>query len=198
MTTQGSMSKLMVGLPTTETVSSATPSVTEVEAIIDGCRVASNHVTEVWPKLYLGDLIIAHDRKELARLGITHVLNSAHSAWCSKGDENFYGKDMHYYRIVAEDSVDFDLSVYFHPAADYIHSALNSPNGKVLVHCILGKSRSASLVLAYLMIYHHHSLDDALRRLLSYRAISPNRGFLKQLRDLDMELRYKVKMCKIV
>ena len=60
---------------------------------------------------------------------------------------------------------------------------------KILVHCAVGISRSSSLVLAYLMIYHHFSLVQAIQTVKSHRWIFPNRGFLKQLRNLDIQLR---------
>ncbi|XP_053164925.1 dual specificity protein phosphatase 26-like [Hemicordylus capensis] len=142
--------------------------------------------------------VVAHNKEELRKCGITHVLNAAHAAWGSKGSQDFYGKEIHYYGIAAEDSTDFDLSIHFHPASKYIHEVLSAPNGKILVHCILGKSRSATLVLAYLMICHNFSLADAIERVLQHRAISPNRGFLKQLQDLDLELRYKINLCQLL
>ncbi|XP_029465393.1 dual specificity protein phosphatase 26-like isoform X2 [Rhinatrema bivittatum] len=142
-------------------------------------------------------LLIAKDKEELKRLGITHVLNAAHSSWeCT--DLIVYDEKIHYYGITAEDCPEFDISVYFYPAAEYIHNAISMPHGKILVHCVLGKSRSASLVLAYLMIYHHLSLENAIRKVIQYRAISPNRGFLKHLQDLDIQLHRQIKICKLV
>ncbi|KAL1264827.1 hypothetical protein QQF64_005182 [Cirrhinus molitorella] len=60
---------------------------------------------------------------------------------------------------------------------------------RVLVHCAVGVSRSASLVVAYLMIHQHLSLLDAIKAVKQRRWIFPNRGFLKQLRALDATLR---------
>lgn len=62
---------------------------------------------------------------------------------------------------------------------------------KILVHCAVGVSRSASLVLAYLMINHHLPLIEAIKTVKEHRWISPNRGFLKHLRNLDVQLRQK-------
>lgn len=50
-------------------------------------------------------------------------------------------------------------------------------------------SRSASIVLAYLMIHRGHSLLEAVLRVKERRWIFPNRGFLRQLRALEAELR---------
>ncbi|XP_040922809.1 dual specificity protein phosphatase 26-like isoform X2 [Toxotes jaculatrix] len=99
---------------------------------------------------------------------------------------------------LADDSTHFDLDVYFQPAADFIHKALKSPDGKVLVHCIMGMSRSSTLVLAYLMIYCHLPLKRALQKLIQKRAIYPNRNFLALLLDLDLQLTRKKRTCQIL
>ncbi|XP_056222097.1 dual specificity protein phosphatase 26-like isoform X2 [Seriola aureovittata] len=99
---------------------------------------------------------------------------------------------------LADDSTHFDLDVYFQPAADFIHKALKTPDGKVLVHCIMGMSRSSTLVLAYLMIYRHLPLKQALKKLIQKRAIYPNRNFLALLLDLDLQLTRKNKTCQIL
>lgn len=52
----------------------------------------------------------------------------------------------------------------------------------------MGRSRSATLVLAYLMIHRNMTLVDAIRQVAKNRCVLPNRGFLKQLRELDKQL----------
>ena len=61
--------------------------------------------------------------------------------------------------------------------------------GKVLVHCAVGVSRSATLVLAYLMIRQNLTLVDAIKTVKDHRGVIPNRGFLRQLNGLDIILR---------
>ena len=61
--------------------------------------------------------------------------------------------------------------------------------GKVLVHCAVGVSRSATLVLAYLMIRQNLTLVDAIKTVKDHRVVIPNRGFLRQLNGLDIILR---------
>uniref|UniRef100_A0A8C4P2U2 Dual specificity protein phosphatase n=1 Tax=Dromaius novaehollandiae TaxID=8790 RepID=A0A8C4P2U2_DRONO len=150
-----------------------------------------NHVDEVWPNLFLGDLVTAHNRFILWKMGVTHVLNAAHGTVYSQGGQDFYGATIDYYGVPAYDLPDFDISQFFFSAAEFIHKALNTPGAKILVHCAVGVSRSASLVLAYLMINHHLSLVDAIKTVKEHRWISPNRGFLKHLRNLDVQLRQK-------
>lgn len=156
--------------------------------------------------LYMHDSYVrfmSHNKLGLWQLGVTHVLNAAHGKLCCKGNEDFYGTTVKYYGVPANDLPTFDLSPFFHPAAEFIHCALSSggklshgfiktwrwnETGKVFVHCAVGVSRSATLVLAYLMIHHHHTLLSSVRCVQQKRWIFPNRGFLKQLITLDQNL----------
>lgn len=72
---------------------------------------------------------IAANRRELARLGITHILNASHSKWRG-GAEYYEGTGICYLGIEAHDSPTFDMSPYFEPAADFIHTALNRSRGE--------------------------------------------------------------------
>ncbi|XP_034040848.1 dual specificity protein phosphatase family protein [Thalassophryne amazonica] len=170
----------------------------ELELILDSCTVDLTPVDEVWPNLYIGNIGVAQNRATLCKLGITHVLNAAHSKQGSIGDQRFYGNACIYCGIPADDSDHYDLSQYFKPAADFIHQALKSKDGKVLVHCIVGMSRSATLVLAYLMLRQHLSLSDAVRHVTQKRAIYPNRNFLSLLLKLDGQLARKRRLCPLL
>uniref|UniRef100_A0A672G2N0 Dual specificity protein phosphatase n=1 Tax=Salarias fasciatus TaxID=181472 RepID=A0A672G2N0_SALFA len=172
-------------------VSQLPPSIKELIKVLYGGKRFGNHVDEVWPNLYIGDMSVANDRYSLWKLGITHVVNAAHGRMYCQGSHDFYGSTVDYYGVPADDSPSFDLSCYFFPSAEYIQKALDSTAGKsrVLVHCAVGVSRSATLVLAYLMIHHHYTLLEAINKVKEHRWIFPNRGFLKQLCALEMKLR---------
>merc|ERR1712176_962905 len=53
------------------------------------------------------------------------------------------------------------LSAYFKSAQEFIDEALETKTNRVLVHCNAGVSRSASIVIAYLMQSKQMSLCDA-------------------------------------
>ncbi|XP_065526732.1 dual specificity protein phosphatase 13B-like isoform X1 [Lathamus discolor] len=166
-----------------------TMSLEELRCLLLKHSPPTGHVDEVWPNLYLGDLHIARDKVQLSRMGISHVVNAvAGRSHIDAGPEFYKDLPVDYYGVEAEDNPNFDLSIYFYPVARHIKAALTSPRGKVLVHCGMGISRSATLVLAFLMICEDMSLADAIQTVRSHRGICPNSGFLKQLWDLDLQL----------
>nr|XP_057914711.1 dual specificity protein phosphatase 13-like [Doryrhamphus excisus] len=166
------------------------PSLEELVELLHAAPRSCRHGDEVWPNLYLGDMFMSHDKYGLWMLGITHVLNASHGKLCCKGRDDFYGTTVKYYGVPSNDLPTFDISPFFYPAADFISQALTS-GGRVLVHCAVGVSRSATLVLAYLMIHHHLSLTSAVQCVQHKRWIFPNRGFLLQLMTLERTLRSK-------
>ncbi|KAM7370716.1 hypothetical protein PAMP_010241 [Pampus punctatissimus] len=162
-------------------VSPATPSVKDLEKVLYGGKRFGNHVDEVWPNLFIGDMSVANDRFSLWKLGITHVLNAAHGRMYCQGSHDFYGSAVDYYGVPADDSPSFDLSRYFFPSAEYIQNALDSAGARVFVHCAVGVSRSASLVLAYLMIHHHYTLLEAINKVKEHRAVAQTKSSLLKL-----------------
>ncbi|NXA53166.1 DS13B phosphatase, partial [Nothocercus julius] len=166
-----------------------TPSLEELRRLLWTRTHPTGHVDEVWPNLYVGDLYVARDKAQLSRMGISHVVDAAAGRFRIDTGPKFY-KDLpaDYYGVEAEDNPNFDLSIYFYPVARYIRAALKTPRGKVLVHCAMGISRSATLVLAFLMICEEMSLADAIRAVRAHRGVCPNSGFLRQLWELDLQL----------
>ncbi|XP_046803320.1 dual specificity protein phosphatase 13 isoform X1 [Lucilia cuprina] len=167
------------------------------------CAIHDVDCDEVYPGIYIGDAAAAKNKTYLRMMGITHVLNAAEGCRYGQVDTgHIYYRDMPSIRRKNKDTVfrymgfpmidapTTDISRYFYVAAKFIDSAISS-GGKVLVHCLVGVSRSATCVLAYLMICRKMSAVDAIRTVRMRRDIHPNDGFLQQLADLDMELRRK-------
>ncbi|XP_029366694.1 dual specificity protein phosphatase 26-like [Echeneis naucrates] len=158
----------------------------ELERLLFTGKAIISHADEVWPRLYVGDQHSAENTADLSRHRITHILNAAHSK--RRGQPDIYqSMKITYMGVEAHDSCNFDMSVNFQSAADFIHSAL-SRGGIVLVHCHVGVSRSATLVLAYLMLKQNLTLVEAICAVKENRGVIPNRGFLRQLIKLDGQL----------
>ncbi|KAF7264751.1 hypothetical protein GWI33_022477 [Rhynchophorus ferrugineus] len=61
--------------------------------------------------------------------------------------------------------------------------------GRILVFCVAGVSRSATLCIAYLMKYHQLTLLEAFDHVKKIRPkIHPNCGFFQQLMDYEKSL----------
>ncbi|XP_010712671.1 dual specificity protein phosphatase 13-like [Meleagris gallopavo] len=166
-----------------------TPALADLQRLIWFRGGSDNHVDQVWPNIYLGDAWAARSITTIQSLNITHILNAAHGPYSINTGAKYY-KDLQieYFGIEAFDDPSFDLSIFFYDAANFIGKALNTSGGKVFVHCAMGVSRSATLVLAFLMIHENMTLVDALKTVGSHRDICPNTGFLSQLRELDIKL----------
>ncbi|XP_066549748.1 dual specificity protein phosphatase 13B-like [Amia ocellicauda] len=165
------------------------PQVPELQRLLWVRGGVSGHVDQVWPKIYIGDMWTAKDKRWLQSFNITHILNAADGKYNVCTGASYY-KDMNikYHGVKAFDSSSFDMSPFFYSAAQFIKEAISSTGGKVLVHCAMGLSRSATLVLAFLMICEDMTLVEAIKAISEHRNVSPNTGFLGQLRELDIRL----------
>lgn len=92
-----------------------------------------------------------------------------------------------YKGLQLEDHWKEDIAQYFEEAANYIHDAVLD-GGKVLIHCMAGISRSATITAAYLMLRHNHTVEKALKTIRHSRPVRPNEGFIRQLVLLDSQI----------
>ena len=85
-----------------------------------------------------------------------------------------------YYNIEMLDSPDQPIFYVITCVNEIIEK--NKYNGNILVHCYVGKSRSASCVIAYLMYLtkFKYNVDEILIYVKKIRPIvNPNEGFIK-------------------
>jgi len=74
--------------------------------------------------------------------------------------------------------------------ADAVAEALASEGGNILVHCVAGVSRSASVVIAFLVKHRGKSLLEASLAVKEARpVVYPNWGFWRALRELEKRVR---------
>lgn len=93
-----------------------------------------------------------------------------------------------YLRIPVLDKGHVDLKAFFDETCDLMEDVRQS-NGKTLIHCVAGVSRSATICIAYLMKYEKMTLKDAYQHVKWARPlIRPNCSFFRQLMAYELEL----------
>ncbi|KAF1314410.1 Dual specificity protein phosphatase, partial [Globisporangium splendens] len=151
--------------------------------------------------LFIGSFGAANNRDALQTHGISHILCVSPTLPLPYVDGLIYHHidmnmnaitgGMHrlrrfpdaftYLRIAVADLPSVRISESFPLALDFIDSAVLK-GGCVLMHCFVGKSRSATLVLAYLVARKQMRLETALALLRRLRPeTQPNSGFLAKL-----------------
>lgn len=172
----------------------------EVSVPLAGYCENLSHITS---GIAIGSWRDARDDDELSRLGFTHVLNVAsEDEWmCSSlrnsqsvGIERNSGdaeqgptsrvRPMRM-QVAMQDSDNASLVSALDLACTFIREAL-AVQGRVLVHCRRGVSRSPAIVIGYLMRAHGMTFDDALSLVRKHRKrLALNMGFEEQLRSIE-------------
>ena len=92
--------------------------------------------------------------------------------------ETLFPSEVTYLKFDLEDDDDQHIPNCFEKAHDFINNSQNN----VLIHCYAGVSRSATIVLSYLIKYHNMTVQDAKAFVKKKRpCICPNHGFISQL-----------------
>lgn len=166
--------------------------------------------------LLLGDIDDALDLVRLRAAGVTHIINCAARPLPPEGEEDTIdsthphlrlrkldapGLDHYtsrgvelagYLAFAAADSPTYRMADHFDEACRFIDEARAQQGGgprRVLVHCQAGVSRSASVVLCYLMRNNEWTLRQAIEHVWQTRPfVLPNAGFFEQLLEVERQL----------
>lgn len=136
--------------------------------------------------MYLGSFYDATDEVIMSDMRITHVVDatSEHMSQAVATKLN-----LTYLHIPVWDMEGVDISQHFPTVLDFVKQA-QDVQGKVLIHCRAGISRSSTLVMVCLMQHgHFKSLQEALHHVVTQRPyVLPNPSFRDQLRDYEEAL----------
>lgn len=134
----------------------------------------------------MSDLAAAESHKTLAALGITHVLSvMPGTVMLPKAGA------LKTLQIPIRDGPFEELAAHLASTTAFIGDGLHG-RGTVLVHCVQGMSRSASVIAAYLMAVWGCSVRDAVEFVKSRSSTAqPNTGFMSQLQEYHDKLHQK-------
>lgn len=106
---------------------------------------------------------------------VGHILN------VTREIDNFFPGMFDYFNVRVYDDEKTDLLKHWDNTFKYINRA-RMEGSKVLVHCKMGISRSASVVIAYAMKAYNWDFSQAIQHVKEKRnCIKPNKNFLAQL-----------------
>ena len=160
----------------------------------------SNHLSPIIGTLiYISGEKIAHNRQLLKDNGITHIINCASHLISTCGDhlkdsqtsssdddEDIANDDFVVLRLPMSDGGDESIFSWIFKATSFIKNALSDNHNKILIHCIQGSSRSASIVIGYLILTRKYDYDKAYQIVREKRRIaSPHPKFMAQLIQLS-------------
>lgn len=140
-------------------------------------RQKNHKISFIRPGLYLTDKVNARDYEELKNLGVKQILTIGKELE-EHGQDQF---DTMYINL--DDHPGENIYTHFKAAHAFIDRA------PTVVHCAMGISRSATLVISYLMKKEGLSLKQAVDVVRKARPIvNPNPGFMRQLLSFEAEL----------
>jgi protein-tyrosine phosphatase len=139
---------------------------------------------EVIPNLHIGTKFAAVDIDQLKEKKIVAIINCiADSIY-----KHVYIKEDDYLILNLKDNEEDDLLKELTLAYNFLDKYLTEDK-VVLVHCVSGISRSASIIIYYLMKKHKLRYKEAMKLLRSKRScIMPNVYYHGILKALEIEL----------
>jgi len=159
------------------------------------CNFATEHYSNVHTfskidsHIYLSSYKMANDKKILNKYKIKNILTIMPE--CNDCDKMNKYKGINYLQISKEDNQNENLKEEFDKCFKFINNAIDNEEN-ILIHCRAGKSRSPTIIAAYLIKKYGLSRDDALNYMKKNRKIiSPNPGFMKQLKEFEAEVKNK-------
>lgn len=125
------------------------------------------HAHEIIPGLWLGDCIAAEDPSFFKKHNIKALIN------CTPDIPNKVVTKDNFLRLNLNDSlkdIDTKKMIKMLPGAvAFLHQKKDIEKKNILVNCIAGMQRSATVVTAYLSKYYGMSLNDAINLVASRR-----------------------------
>jgi hypothetical protein len=160
----------------------------EIVPIINKNKRRQREASEIIPGfMWLGDASNAMDVDTLISLDITAVANCA--ALDTLTNQFYYSEMWRYTEYSASDDTNYELLERHLEEFMMFMDECRGENRKVLVHCVGGINRSATLCVAYLVLREGLSLKDAIIQCHSARpCVLTNEHFLLTLIDRFVDL----------
>ncbi len=132
--------------------------------------------------LIVGSGDLAVELELLKKLKVTHILNLTYEI------KNKFTDEFKYKTIKIDDLPNVDITNYFDEAFKFIDEA-NKKDHCCFIHCTMGRSRSVSIVIGYLMSRFGYEFEYSMDYVKKKRPNSnPNARFIKNLMEYGKKL----------
>uniref|UniRef100_A0A0N4ZSP9 Protein-tyrosine-phosphatase n=1 Tax=Parastrongyloides trichosuri TaxID=131310 RepID=A0A0N4ZSP9_PARTI len=139
-------------------------------------------ISEITPYMYLSGYGCIYEKK-IKELGITHIID------CTNIPNPKKFNDVKLLEIPIDDKERVKIDIHFDSVIEFVKEAKNS-DGKVLIYCVAGVSRSPTLAIISLVALEDVSLKESYLHVNNVRPIiSPNIGFWRQMIEFEMKVR---------
>ncbi|PNF41472.1 Serine/threonine/tyrosine-interacting protein [Cryptotermes secundus] len=162
------------------------PEIPQVQDSEEWTYTMRRTMQEIVPGLFLGPYSAAMKSKldHLMHHGITHIVCVRQDIEAHFIRPNFPER-FEYLVLDIADNVTENIIQHFPKVRQFVDESLSN-GGKTLIHGNAGISRSAALVLAYIMEKYGLSCKDAFSMVQQRRfCINPNEGFMAQLTEFE-------------
>jgi len=144
-------------------------------------ELKSENIDKITDKIYLGDIDGANEIEYLKQEGITHIISLAGEIYSPKYEEGLFIRKI----INVDDFEEENIFQYFKECIEFIEKS-----DKIYIHCMAGVSRSASIVIAYLLWKNKKGYNETYFDVKNKRRyIGPNQGFVIQLKYFEQKLK---------
>jgi len=135
--------------------------------------------THIIDNIYLGSAINASHYNTLKERNIELIINMTHEI------SNYFPKDFYYLNLPLYDNNQQSIKNYLIISYDkIIDFQINNREKNILIHCFMGASRSASILIYYLMKKYNYTLDDAIMFCKNKRElVNPTMLFYNELSE---------------
>ena len=107
--------------------------------------------------------------------------------------ENDVTKNITYMKIPISDIEGSSIKDYLEKSYQFIIDSRDIGTGNILVHCYMGSSRSAAVILYYIMKMYNKSLGDALEFIKEKRDIvNINTCFIEELKIIIINVKFYI------
>eukprot|EP01088_Endostelium_zonatum_P017489 TRINITY_DN5186_c0_g1_i1.p1 TRINITY_DN5186_c0_g1~~TRINITY_DN5186_c0_g1_i1.p1 ORF type:complete len:333 (-),score=70.47 TRINITY_DN5186_c0_g1_i1:47-1045(-) len=149
-------------------------------------------------ELYLGSGRDAYDLEQLEHNKIKYIINVAHGEW--RNEFEFLGDRFVYLGLQLKDesSKSNDFTKFLGQIVEFIEEVEKKKlvmqenerdDHRIFVHCVIGKSRSAAMVVGWLMKRNKWTAKQALEHVQEKRNnVLPNIGFMRALLVWEKEI----------